>query len=35
MGLYCLDVSNIDSVSAKVSPLYLNQNKISSGGMIV
>lgn len=35
IGLYCLDISNIDSVSAKVSPLYLNQNKISSGGMIV
>ena len=35
MCLYCLDISNIDSVSVKVSPLYLNQNKISSGGMIV
>lgn len=35
IGLYCLDISNIDSVSTKVSPLYLNQNKISSGGMIV
>ena len=35
MGLYYLDISNIDSVSAKVSPLYLNQNKISSGRMIV
>ena len=35
VGLYCLDISNIDSVSAKVSPLYLKQNKISSEGMIV
>lgn len=35
IGLLCLDLNNVASVSVKVSPLYLIQNKIRSGRMIV